>query len=596
MARPTKEDSIYRLSPHKNGDYMYASTHPYTLTDDGKRKYRLQHWGTLTPDLKFIPGKQYLYASTEDRSKLIFPPEWDLSELDKLASNRKAGRVAHEGEDFNRLYGDIWLLERVADMTGLRKDLMSVFDGNAEMVNDILTLSYYPIVTGNNYSRVARWQRIVKTPSKTELYPAMITRLSQSITEQHRMDLFRLRAHRLGKDELCAVDSTSRSAYGSSLADIHWGRNKEHLPLEQTTSLVVYSLSTHIPVYYREFPGNIPDSRSVETLLTEVEHAGFPRVIFITDRGYESVQNLERYILRGQPMIMSVSVHQDMILRRIKEFGVIDGRPEGMDIDVKTRVYHKQYEIDYEVKGNGDTVHKADKMRLNLYFNAVRRGEELSALDAAVEAQRLALQKIQEEGLALDDDATIKRNYNWFIVKYRESDRTILSFSVNEKKVSNARKTAGFFANVTLALDKSAIQAMEDYKIRDEQEKYFRQMKSQLCFDRQRCWSEEGKNGMLFILFVSMILASQVKHIWKTRLEKQFATSLDVLDEMRPIRCIEHKGRKSSITPFVGAQLDICEAFGFEIPEGCTPKYRTRKVEPKRRGRPRKQRTEALEH
>lgn len=596
MARPTKEDSIYRLSPHKNGDYMYASTHPYTLTDDGRRKYRLQHWGTLTPDLKFIPGKQYLYASTEDRGKLIFPPEWDLSELDKLASNRKAGRVAHEGEDFNRLYGDIWLLERVADMTGLRKDLMSVFDGNAEIVNDILTLSYYPIVTGNNYSRVARWQRIVKTPSKTELYPAMITRLSQSITEQHRMDLFRLRAHRLGKDELCAVDSTSRSAYGSSLADIHWGRNKEHLPLEQTTSLVVYSLLTHIPVYYREFPGNIPDSRSVETLLTEVEHAGFPRVIFITDRGYESVQNLERYILRGQPMIMSVSVHQDMVLRRIKEFGVIDGRPEGMDIDVKTRVYHKQYEIDYEVKGNGDTVHKADKMRLNLYFNAVRRGEELSALDAAVEAQRLALQKIQEEGLALDDDATIKRNYNWFIVKYRESDRTILSFSVNEKKVSNARKTAGFFANVTLALDKSAIQAMEDYKIRDEQEKYFRQMKSQLCFDRQRCWSEEGKNGMLFILFVSMILASQVKHIWKTRLEKQFATSLDVLDEMRPIRCIEHKGRKSSITPFVGAQLDICEAFGFEIPEGCTPKYRTRKVEPKRRGRPRKQRTEALEH
>ena len=596
MSRPAKEDSIYRLSPHKNGDYMYASTHPYTLTDDGKRKYRLQHWGTLTPELKFIPGKQYLYASMEERNKLIFPSEWDLSEIDKLASNRKAGRVAHEGEDFNRLYGDIWLLERVADMTGLRKDLMSVFDGNAEMVNDILTLSYYPIVTGNNYSRVARWQRIVKTPSKAELYPAMITRLSQSITEQHRMDLFRLRAQRLGKDELCAVDSTSRSAYGSSLADIHWGRNKERLPLEQTTSLVVYSLSTHTPVYYREFQGNIPDSRSVETLLTEVDHAGFPRVIFITDRGYESIQNLERYILRGQPMIMSVSVHQDMILRRIMEFGVIDGRPEGMDIDVKTRVYHKQYEIDYEVKGNGDTVHKADKMRLNLYFNAVRRGEELSALDAAIEAQRLALEKIQKEGLAMDDDAAIKRNYNWFIVKYKESDRTILSFSVNEKKVSNARKTAGFFANVTLALDKSAIQAMEDYKIRDEQEKYFRQMKSQLCFDRQRCWSEEGKNGMLFILFVSMILASQVKHIWKTKLEKQFATSLDVLDEMRSIRCIEHKGRKSSITPFVGAQLDICEAFGVEIPEGCSPKYRTRKVESKRRGRPRKQRTEALEH
>lgn len=596
MARPTKEDSVYRLSPHKNGSYMYASTHPYTLTEDGKRKYRLLHWGTLTPEMKFIPGKQYLYATMEERGRLIFPEGWDLSEIDKLASNRKPGRIAHEGEDMNRLYGDIWLLERIADATGLRKDLMAVFGGNAEMVNDVLTLAYYPIVTGNNYSRVARWQRVVKTPSKTELYPAMITRLAQSITEQHRMDLFRYRAQRLGKDELCAVDSTSRSAYGSSLADIHWGRNKEHLPLEQTTSLVVYSLTTHMPVYYREFPGNIPDSRSVETLLTEVEHAGFPRVVFITDRGYESVQNMERYILRGQPMIMSVSVHQEMVLKRILEFGVIDGRPEGMDIDVKTRVYYKQYELDYKVKGNGDTVHKADRMRLNLYFNAVRRGEDLSALDAAIEAQRLALQEIKEKGLALDDDASIKRNYNWFIIKYREEDRTVLSFSVNEKKVFNARKAAGFFANVTLALDKGPMQAMADYKIRDEQEKYFRQMKSQLCFDRQRCWSEEGKNGMLFILFVAMVLASQVKYVWKNKLEKQFASSLDVLDEMRAIRCIEHKGRKSSVTPFVGAQLDICEAFGFEVPEGCAPKYRSKKVEPKRRGRPRKPRTEALEH
>ena len=100
----------------------------------------------------------------------------------------------------------------------------------------------------------------------------------------------------------------------------------------------------------------------------------------------------------------------------------------------------------------------------------------------------------------------------------------------------------------------------------------------------------------LFILFVAMVLASQVKYIWKTKLEKQFASSLDVLDEMRAIRCIEHKGRKSSITPFVGAQLDICEAFGFEVLEGCAPKYRSKKVEPKRRGRPRKPRTEALEH
>ena len=596
MARPTREDSIHRVSTHTNGKYMYATTHPYTLTEDGRRKYKLVHWGTVTPEKKFIPGKQYLYASVEERKALIFPPDWDLSEVDKLPSNQKVGRVAYEGEDMNRLYGDVWLLERIADKVGLRKDLMAVFGGNVEMVNDVLTLAYYPILTGNNFSRVARWQKITKTPSSRELTPTMITRLAQSITEQHRMDLFRCRAQRLGSDELCAVDSTSRSAYGSSLADIHWGKNKERLPLEQTMEMVVYSLNSHMPVYYREFPGNIPDSRSVETLLLDLAHAGFPQVILLTDRGYESLQNLERYILKGQPMIMGISVHQKLVLDKIHEFGVIEGRPEGMDVDMDSRIYYKQYDLKYEVRGNGDVLHKADRMRLNLYFDAIRRSAELLNLDIEMESQRRALQEIMDKGLALDDDKSIRRNYNWFDIEYNPENRKIISFNLNGKKVANAKKASGFFANVTLGLDKSAMEANEAYRLRDEQEKYFRQMKSQLHFDRQRNWSEEGKQGRLFILFVAMIIASQVKHTWATtNLRSLFVSSLDVLDEMRAIRCIEHKGRKSSITPFVGAQVEICDSFVITIPDGCAPKYRSRKVEPKRRGRPRKPTVEKLE-
>ena len=51
----------------------------------------------------------------------------------------------------------------------------------------------------------------------------MITRLSQSITESERMKLLRLRACRLEKGELCTVYSTSRSAYGDTLADVKSG-------------------------------------------------------------------------------------------------------------------------------------------------------------------------------------------------------------------------------------------------------------------------------------------------------------------------------------------------------------------------------------
>lgn len=72
---------------------------------------------------------------------------------------------------------------------------------------------------------------------------------------------------------------------GDSLADIHYGRNKDHLSLPQTLEVVVYTLDGHMPVYYTTFAGNTPDSRSLETILHDLDAAGFKNVILISDRG-----------------------------------------------------------------------------------------------------------------------------------------------------------------------------------------------------------------------------------------------------------------------------------------------------------------------
>lgn len=137
-------------------------------------------------------------------------------------------------------------------------------------------------------------------------------------------------------------------------------------------------------------------------------------------------------------------------------------------------------------------------------------------------------------------------------------------------------------------LDFGPMEAYHHYRLRDEQEKYFEQMKDQMAEDRLRCWSEEGWTGRQLILFVSLILGSQVRHVWRTRLKDSFSSSLEVLDEMRSIRCIEHPGHARRITPFVGAQLDICRAFGFDPPKGCDKVCTSIRKQEKKRGRPRK--------
>ena len=589
MPRKPDPDAPYRIAIHADKGYRYASTQPAVVDPDtGKRSYHRIHWGTVDENNRFIPGKTYLFAPIKERSKLIFPEDWDLSEIEKLSGNRKPGRPVIESQDDNRLYGDIWLLEQIAEVTGIRKDLMKVFDGNTEMTDAVMTLAMYLLCGKDTHNQLASWQRGGKSPYDKPLSSPYITMLTQKITEQNRMDLLRLRSARLKDNELCAVDSTGRSAWGGSLSDIRYGKNKDHLPLAQTLEVVVYTLDGHMPVYYRTFAGNTPDSRSLETILHDLEHAGFKDAILITDRGYESIRNLEIYIDKKQPMIMGTKVGQKHVRKEIDAFGAFDHHPEGMELDPKQRIYYKQYDLEYQIEGRRDNVKQAENLKLNLYFDPMRRSCELLDLDIAIKTQQQALEALLANQLPLDDDATIRQAYSYFKLDYYETSRLLKSFTLDEKKVAKKKREAGFFANTTLKVNADSMTVQHHYKLRDEQEKYFSMMKGLMGADRQRNWSESGKTGRLFILFVAQILGCYLGNVRKTKLEDQFDSIADVLGEMRPIRYIEHPNTEGFITPFIGKQIDICEAFGFEIPEGCAPEYIVRKTTKGKRGRPRK--------
>ena len=582
---------------HTNGGHKYASTKVRSIGDDGSVKYTYKHWGTLLGGNRFHPGTNYFYASLEERRKLIFPAGWDLSEVSELTSTRRSGRIAYQGEDVDRQYGATWFLDRVAEKTGLIDDLRSVFGGNMEMVEDVLTMAYFPFVENLSYNQMAQWQKEVKAPSPRELNSVNITRLTQTITEQNRMDMFRLRAKRIGKDELCAVDSTSMSTYGFNLVDIRWGKNKEHLPLRQTLEVVVYSLTSHMPIYYKELPGNMPDCRTVEMILKELEHAGFKNLVLITDRGYESMKNLETYIARGQKIITSVKVSQGDVLAKIKSIDMSHGFPQGMTIASKDNLYFSQYDMEYAVQGNGDNVIKSVLFKLNLYFNPIKRSEKICDIHHAVKEQAETLDEIIAEGNPMADIEDTRKRFNLLNINFEQNGK-VKSYETNQEKLDTMLLTAGFFASKTIGLDLNPLQSMVNYGMRDEQEMCFALQKGPLGHDRLRVWSEGGKRGRMFIYFVGLILASYVRSVWSANdfLRKKYDSTEAVLAEMRTIRCIEHKGRMKFITPFVGNQVEICKIFGFEIPEGCAPQYVSKeKPTEVRRGRPRKAKVENQE-
>jgi len=286
-------------------------------------------------------------------------------------------------------------------------------------------------------------------------------------------------------------------------------------------------------------------------------------------------------------MVMCAKTGQKDVVKAINGLGELSARPEEMVVDSEAMVYYKQFEIEYEVENTSQATKMSDRLKLNLYFDPVRRGLDLMDIDIALSFQEAALGDLLKRKETLGDDAWIKREFCYYKVNYDPATRVVKSFAINEDKVSKAHRLSGFFAMMTHGVDFDAMVAFRAYRLRDEQEKYFQQMKDQMVSDRQRNWSEEGKTGRLFILFISLILSSYVRHIWKsTKLHELFLSSLEVIDEMRPIHLIEHTNRAKVITPFVGAQVEICREFGFDIPEGCAPTYVSRQKPARKRGRP----------
>jgi len=156
------------------------------------------------------------------------------------------------------------------------------------------------------------------------------------------------------------------------------------------------------------------------------------------------------------------------------------------------------------------SVKLSEKLRLNLYFDSVRRSEELIQLDSDITQQQEKLQVVLREQEPLEDDESLKRHFPYFKLQYDPNERILKSFELNRKKVEKATQTSGFFSIMTHKRDVDTMEIYRTYKLQNEQEKAFQQMKTQMVSNRQRNWSEEGKTERFFILFVAMLLGSTV--------------------------------------------------------------------------------------
>ena len=565
MARPADPQSPYRVSIHTTKGYRYASTQPsFVDPQTGRRRHRQYHWGTVDENNRFHPGSRYLLASPEERARLVFPADWDLSEIEKPGVPARPARPAPAAPRQSLLCGDTWLLGKIADAQGIAADLEAALGGGSR-TDALLTVAFHLLCGWGSLERLSAWQHIARAPCRELLVPGRLDRLFGSVTEENGLDFARRRMARCDGAPLCAVATFGHAVPGDAPAP-----GCSVLPPVPVLDLVAYAAGNYLPVWQRGLPGAIPDSRGLALATGALDAACPGHVPLVTDCGRLTLRNLDAFLVRDRPLVMGLDIAQPDIMNRIKEFDTRSLHAERKELYPDTQIYHAVHDLEYRPAGGTGKGRKARNLKLHLYFDPLRRSRDLLAVEAALEAQLRALEAARKERCPVDDEATLKRAYWCCKVEVEDGSRLVKGFAPNAKKLARRRAGAGFLAVATQGVADDAGEVLRLWQLFGEQGRWFAAMRSRMSFGTGRGLSGAGRAGRQLALFVARLLACHLEAVRRGRLAG-WPSAVALLDALRPVRHEAAPGRKGRMTPFTPQQAAICDAFGIEVPAGCAP-------------------------
>lgn len=454
-------------------------------------------------------------------------------------------------------YGATYLLEAFSEELGLTADLRTCFPDNYKQ---ILSIAFYLILEDNNpLYRFEKWHLTHRHPYGEDITSPRSSELFAAITDEQVNTFFRLQGRRRVEDEYWAYDSTSISSYSETLAQVQYGKNKEHDKLPQLNLLLIFGEKSGLPFYYRKLAGNIPDSKTVMHLLEDLDILGFGKTKFVMDRGFYSEQNINGLYRGHIKFLVGVKVSLSFIRKKLDEAYEDIRMFINYDESIRTYGYTVTTEWDYTQKRpyKGDIIKDKRRIYIHYYYSIEKGADDESAFDRRI----AALYKELVTGKRVEGHEKAYRDF--FIVK--ETPKRGIQVSYKEDKIRDARRYFGYFALITNE-KMDAFTALHLYRMKDVVEKAFGNLKERLNMRRLLVSSEKGLDGKIFVEFISLILISHLDHKMKKSNLYSDYTLHQLLDKLDVIECFEDPGHSLRIGEILTKQQEIYELLGIPAP------------------------------
>ena len=431
-------------------------------------------------------------------------------------------------------FGATYLLDQIGEVTGLTADLKTCFPDTYKQIQSI---AYYLVLEDQNpLFRFKKWAAIHRHPYGKDIPSQRSTEIFQSVTEEAKMHFFRLQGKRRVEKEYWAYDSTSISSRSDTLRQVKYGKNKDDDHLPQINLALVFGAESRLPFYYRKLAGNVPDVKTIQELLRELDVLGYEKVKLVMDRGYYSAENINALFKKHLKFLCGTSSALSFAREFIREIGSKRDHYEYYNSNLELYVFTKTIAWDYEQERpyKGDVVKEERRMYLHLYFNPDKFSDDGKAFNRKLDT-------LKNELLSGHRMPEHEKDYKKYF-EIKETPKRGVFLTVKQDAVDAAHERYGFFVLISNEV-KDPVTALSLYRMRDVVEKAFWNVKERLNLKRTMTSSESSLDGKLFVEFVALIYLSYIQK--KMEEKGLFATYTlhELLDELDVIECFMEPGK-----------------------------------------------------
>lgn len=447
-------------------------------------------------------------------------------------------------------FGDVWLMRKLAEKTGVMEVLEKAFDDDGRKLFD---LACYDALTDKGFHLYREWAETSWGVNEELRTSQDISRLFSELDERSIGCFQKLWLRKHGKRKALAFDITSISSYSDGMFDVEWGHNRDGETLPQINLGLAVNCESGVPVSYRTYPGSIPDVKVLKRLVKDFSEQCVLSEI-ILDRGFHSSENLRTLRETGVDVLLSVpfnAKHAKTALKTRK----LSSAANAFVFNKRT-LFHAARRV--SVSGG--------KYDIHLYYDEERKTREMSRF-----FNKVSLVEKNFEGVEFADSSDLKNEIERFsfgMSKYFKLSVAggVASLERDVEKMDERVGRMGKMLLLSSKLDRNAEEVLSSYYRRDLTEKYFDALKNKMGNDRLRTSSDKTARSRMFVAMLGLIIHSALHAAWSRSKLKDKYSMTKILAIMKPLKAVERSDGKRILTEISKKQREVMKELGLTPP------------------------------